>query len=71
MKMDVVGNILGKKKEETKETIKVESENLSCPGGKIRSGGTGRGLGIGQGEGPIGGMGRGLRSGRRRRWTQW
>ena len=26
----------------------------ACPGGRIRSGGTGRGLGIGRGKGPIG-----------------
>ena len=26
----------------------------ACPGGKIKSGGTGRGLGTGKGKGPIG-----------------
>lgn len=29
-----------------------------CPGGKIRSGGTGRGLGTGKGKGPIGRRGK-------------
>lgn len=47
-----------------------------CPGSKIRSGGRGRGLGIGGGRGPIGrptgggrrGTGRGVRRYARRRY---
>lgn len=31
-----------------------EEEELACPGSKIRSGGQGKGLGFGLGEGPIG-----------------
>jgi hypothetical protein len=31
-----------------------EEEELACPGSEIRSGGQGKGLGFGQGEGPIG-----------------
>jgi hypothetical protein len=31
-----------------------EEEELECPGGKIRSGGLGRGEGTGEGQGPIG-----------------
>ena len=50
-------HLLGDRFEDQNQAIQRsldEEEELACPGSKIRSGGQGKGLGYGRGEGPIG-----------------
>ena len=47
-------NMSGQRCPDGQEWSSREDKCVPCPGGKIRSGGTGRGLGIGKGRGPLG-----------------